>query len=99
VIEVAGELDLAVEDEFERALRTAIAQRNLVIVDLTLVQFMDCAALGVLIAVRAALEAAAGRLCLVCAGTTVTRLLAAAGVSFPLAESVLEAQLLVDPPA
>lgn len=81
LVKAVGDLDLATADELDRTLRAAVADdgatRQLV-VDLSDVTFLDCCALGVLVAARNRLR---DRFWLASPSAPVTRLLELTGLT------------------
>ena len=57
VVRVAGELDMYTAPSFEQALTPVLADgTQRVVVDLSKCEFLDCSALGILVAARASLD-------------------------------------------
>jgi anti-sigma B factor antagonist len=100
VISVAGELDIATAPALREQLLRVFAERTPghVVVDLTLVTFLDGATLGVLVGARRRLQHDDARMTIV-ALERVTRVIRAAGLdqAWQLVDS-LEAALRADPP-
>ena len=76
---VSGELDLATEDELDRALSAAQAVARLVTLDLRRLVFMDCRGLAVLVAAAARAKASGERFRVVRGPASVDRLFALTG--------------------
>lgn len=64
-VTLSGELDIAVVPQFDAALRRAEAESPSVILDLRRLEFMDCAAAGMLLAAHRRIGRAGGRLTVV----------------------------------
>jgi anti-sigma B factor antagonist len=80
VLTVAGELDLSSAPDLKWALADALAaSRGQVVVDLTLVTFLDSTALGVLVGVQRRLSVGT-RLAIVCADANVLRIFELTGL-------------------
>lgn len=80
VLTVAGELDLSSAPDLKWALADALgASRGKVVVDLSLVTFLDSTALGVLVGVQRRLSAGT-RLAIVCADANVLRIFELTGL-------------------
>jgi len=81
VVTLAGELDLGVASELRRALISMASARDPhVVVDLGLVDFMDCSALGVLVCAHREARTAGGCLRIVGPRHGAARLLQASGL-------------------
>lgn len=75
VVSAVGELDLYAAAELERALARARAESRSVVLDLSLVTFVDSTALGKLLAFDRRLAGAGGSFALVVSGAEVARAL------------------------
>lgn len=96
VVQCSGSIDMSAEDHFRRELHVALAQRRHVVVDLSGVCFIDCAGLRCVTDFCTELDGTDGRLCLVINSRAVIRVFELTGVTFPVAPSVFEAQILLD---
>jgi anti-sigma B factor antagonist len=94
VVELLGELDIADTGPLATALAEAIKAGPLVIADLTALHFIDCAALGVLVAARAAARRAGGDLILAGPARKIRRVLELTGLArlFPVYADVEQAR-------
>ncbi|MFC0505246.1 STAS domain-containing protein [Micromonospora costi] len=81
-VTLTGEADLATADQLERDLGRLLAPAWVVhlALDLTLLRYLDCAALAVLVAVRQAASANSQKVTISAAGGTPQRVLALTGV-------------------
>jgi len=79
VLAVAGELDLSSAPDLKWALADALDASDQVVVDLSLVTFLDSTALGVLVGVQRRLAAGTG-LPIVCADANVLRIFELTGL-------------------
>lgn len=95
VVTVSGELDVYTAPLLRDALLTLpLAELDVVVGDLSGLEFMDSSGLGVLVAAQKKLRAGGGGLRLVCAGGPVLRMLDLTGLSTALAvHPTLEAAL------
>ena len=76
VITITGELDIAATPELSTVLLIAAGSPgSLVVLDLAGVEFVDSSGLGTLLKAGGEIEAAGKRLCVVCAGGPVRKLL------------------------
>ena len=86
VLELEGELDLAVQDRFRAAVDEIVAERpELLVADVSAVEFMDSTMLRELLRAHKALEEAGGRFVVAGAQAAVTRLLELTGTDEVLA--------------
>ena len=80
-VAVSGEVDLAVAGELDACLRDALAQRSLVLVDLSTVTFLDSTGINVLVRCSRDAVEAGTRLVVAQRSPNVERLFEIAGVS------------------
>ena len=86
VVELAGELDLAVQDRFRSVADEIVAERpELVVADMTGVEFMDSTMLREVLRAHSTLEEAGARLIVAGAQPAVTRLFELTGTDEVLA--------------
>lgn len=79
LLQLVGELDLSSEEELGASLRSAEDSGSVVIVDLTGLEFIDCASLGLLAEAGKRMKRAGKKLVLIGGSGQVDRLLVIAG--------------------
>jgi anti-sigma B factor antagonist len=100
VLELHGELDLAVKEELVAEYRTLLAEDPaVVVVDLRDLSFMDAAGLGALTRIRTECRQQGRRFALIQGPRAVQRLFAVCGVEhiFPVVDNACDALDLVEP--
>ncbi len=80
LVELSGDVDIAVKDELRATLEQAAAQDNDVDIDLSRVDYADSTALGLFCALRTSLMAKGGRVRLVSPTPRMRKLLNYAGL-------------------